>query len=235
MCSRRARASFLMRSPTSSRASRRRSTPTPARPRPPGARRASTSRRACGRPGRRRPAKLAAVADIDLVIFDLDGTLVDTAPDIAAALAAALGAAGVAAPPLDVVKTMVGDGGRELVRRALARAGAERDLDAVQAALLAAYRAHVSDRSVTYPGVTDALDMLQTAGIACAVITNKAGDIARRLLQDLTLADRFVAVIGDGDSYLRKPDPGAALSLIASAGTEPARTAVIGDGLPDVR
>jgi phosphoglycolate phosphatase len=175
------------------------------------------------------------VADIDLVIFDLDGTLVDTAPDIAAALAAALGAAGVAAPPLDVVKTMVGDGGRELVRRALARAGAERDLDAVQAALLAAYRAHVSDRSVAYPGVTDAIDVLQTAGVACAVITNKPGDIARRLLQDLKLADRFVAVIGDGDGYPRKPDPGAALSLLASAGTAPARTAVIGDGLPDVR
>jgi phosphoglycolate phosphatase len=175
------------------------------------------------------------VAAIDLAIFDLDGTLVDTAPDIAGALGAALGAVGVAAPPLDAVKKMVGDGARELIRRALEQAGAERDLDALHAALLAAYRAHVSDRSAAYPGVTDALDQLRTAGLPCAVITNKPGDIARRLLQDLSLADRFVAVIGDGDGFPRKPDPGAALSLIAGAGTQPARTAVVGDGLPDVR
>ena len=64
------------------------------------------------------------------------------------------------------------------------------------------------------------------------MITNKPGDIARRLLQDLSLANRFVAIIGDGDGFPRKPDPGAALALIAGAGTQPARTAVVGDGLP---
>jgi phosphoglycolate phosphatase len=175
------------------------------------------------------------VAAIDLVIFDLDGTLVDTAPDIASALGAALGAVGVAAPPLDVVKGMVGDGARELIRRALAQAGVERDLNTVHAALLAAYRAHVSDRSVAYSGVTEALDVLRRAGVTCAVITNKPGDIARRVLQDLSLADRFAAVIGDGDGFPRKPDPGAALSLIAGTGTQSTRTAVVGDGLPDIR
>jgi phosphoglycolate phosphatase len=175
------------------------------------------------------------VPDIDLVIFDLDGTLVDTAPDIAAALEATVAGVGVEAPPLDIVKTMVGDGARELIRRALAAADADGDLDALFTTFLAHYRAHVSDRSAAYPGVTEALDVLHTAGIACAVITNKPGDIARRLLRDLSLADRFIAVIGDGDGYPRKPDPGAALSLIAGAGTQPARTAVVGDGLPDVR
>jgi 2-phosphoglycolate phosphatase len=176
-----------------------------------------------------------AVTNIDLVIFDLDGTLVDTAPDIAGALEATLAGVGVTAPPLDAVKTMVGDGARELIRRALAAAGADGDLDALHAAFLAHYRAHVSDRSAAYPGVTEALDALQTAGVACAVITNKPGDIARHLLQDLSLASRFVAVIGDGDGFPRKPDPGAALSLIAGVGTQPARTTVVGDGLPDVR
>jgi phosphoglycolate phosphatase len=175
------------------------------------------------------------VANIDLVIFDLDGTLVDTAPDIAAALAATVAGVGVAAPPLDAVKTMVGDGARELIRRALAAAGADGDLDALHAAFLAHYRAHVSDLSAAYPGVTEALDALHAASVACAVITNKPGDIARHLLQDLSLASRFVAVIGDGDGFPRKPDPGAALSLIAGVGTQPARTTVVGDGLPDVR
>src|SRR5262249_59057731 len=82
----------------------------------------------------------AAVADIDLVIFDLDGTLVDTAPDIAGALGATLAQVGVAAPPLAIVKQMVGDGARELIRRALEHAGVEADLNALHAALLAHYR-----------------------------------------------------------------------------------------------
>jgi len=175
------------------------------------------------------------VADIDLVIFDLDGTLVDTAPDFAGALAAALAPLGVATPPLAVVKEMVGDGARELIRRALARAGVEGDLDALHATFLAHYRAHVSDRSAVYPGILEALAALHAAGVASAVLTNKPGDIARRLLGELALADRFVATIGDGDGFARKPDPAAALSLIAARGTQPSRTAVVGDGLPDVR
>jgi phosphoglycolate phosphatase len=175
------------------------------------------------------------VADIDLVIFDLDGTLVDTVPDIGAALAGTLAGVGVAAPPLDVVKAMVGDGARELIRRALARAGTDGDLDALFAAFLAHYRAHVSDRSVVYSGIAEVLDALDAAGVASAVLTNKPGDIARELLRDLAIADRFVAIVGDGDGFARKPDPAAALSLIAARGTQPARTAVVGDGLPDVR
>jgi len=175
------------------------------------------------------------VANIDLVIFDLDGTLVDTVPDIAAALAATLASVGVAAPPLEAVKTMVGDGGRELIRRALARANVDGDLDALFTTFLAAYRAHVSDRSAPYPGTAGALAALRAAGVRAAVVTNKPGDIARRLLADLSLAEQFVATIGDGDGFPRKPDPAAALSLVAAAGTQPARTAVVGDGLPDVR
>jgi len=174
-------------------------------------------------------------AAVDLVIFDLDGTLVDTVPDIAGALGAALAQIGVAPPPLAMVKEMVGDGARELARRALAHAGVEADLDALHAAFLAYYRDHVSDRSVVYPGVVEALETLRAAGVACAVLTNKAGDIARRVLQELALTKFFVATIGDGDGFPRKPDPTAALSMIADAGTRPARTAVVGDGLPDVR
>ena len=181
------------------------------------------------------PAGYVPVANIDLVIFDLDGTLVDTAPDIAAALAATLAEVGVGAPPLEVVKQLVGDGARELIRRALALAGADGELDHLQARFLAHYGAHVSDRSRAYPGVDAALAALAAAGVTMAVVTNKPGAIARRLLADLALAQRFRDVIGDGDGFPRKPDPTAARGLIAVAGTRPDRTAVIGDGLPDVR
>jgi phosphoglycolate phosphatase len=175
------------------------------------------------------------VADADLAIFDLDGTLVDTAPDIAGALAAALAGAGVAGPPLAVVKELVGDGARALIQRALSLARVEGDVEALLARFLAHYRAHVSDRSTVYEGVPEALAALAGAGVAAAVVTNKPGDIARRLLADLGLGDRFRAVIGDGDGYARKPDPAAARAVIAMIGTRPERTVVVGDGVPDVR
>ena len=174
-------------------------------------------------------------AEIDLVIFDLDGTLVDTAPDIAGALAAALADVQVAPPPLEQVKEMVGDGARELIRRALARAGVEGDVEALLARFLAHYRAHVSDRSAAYPGVETALATLAAAGVTTAVVTNKPGDIARRLLSDLALAGQFRRVVGDGDGYPRKPDPAAARALVDAAGTRPERTVIVGDGVPDVR
>src|SRR5262245_61348729 len=172
---------------------------------------------------------------VDLAIFDLDGTLVDTAPDIAAALGAALAETGVAPPPLDVVRQLVGDGARVLIERALSLARVERDSDPLLARFLAYYRQHVSDRSVVYGGVVDALAALAAAGVATAVVTNKPGDIARGLLGALGLGDRFRAVIGDGDGYARKPDPAAAHAVISMVGTRPERTVVVGDGVPDVR
>jgi phosphoglycolate phosphatase len=175
------------------------------------------------------------VADFDLVIFDLDGTLVDTAPDIAGTLAVVLGEVGVAPPPLATVKEMVGDGSRALIERALSLAGAERDVDALVARFLAHYRAYPSARSVVYAGMEAALAALAAAGIALGVVTNKAGDISRRVLADVGIAGRFRDIIGDGDGFPRKPDPAAARALIARAGTRPERTAVVGDGIPDVR
>ena len=121
----------------------------------------------------------------DLVIFDLDGTLVDTAPDIAGALGAALAEAGVEAPPIAAVKALVGDGARVLIARALTLARVDGNVDALLARFLAHYRDHVSDRSVVYEGVKEALEALASAGVATAVVTNKAGDIARRVLADL--------------------------------------------------
>ena len=174
-----------------------------------------------------------------LVLFDLDGTLVDTAPDIARALVAALEAAGVPPPPLDVVKRMVGDGARELVRRALAAAGGDaarpENEEATFGRFLASYRENVCVASAFYPGVTEGLAALRADGAALAVVTNKPGDLARTLLTTLGIAARFEAILGDGDGFPRKPDPAAALSVLATVGASPAGTFVVGDGLPDMR
>jgi phosphoglycolate phosphatase len=175
------------------------------------------------------------VAPLDLVLFDLDGTLADTVPDIGAALAATLDEVGVPAPPLAVVKELVGDGARKLIERALARASADEDVEALFTRFLVHYGAGLCVGSRLYPGVTEALALARGAGVALAVLTNKPGALARGLLDSLGLGRAFMTVIGDGDGFPRKPDPAAARALIESAGTVAARVAVIGDGLPDVR
>jgi phosphoglycolate phosphatase len=175
------------------------------------------------------------VKPVDLVLFDLDGTLADTAPDIAAALTATLREAGLPPPPVSVVKQMVGDGARKLIERALARASAEGDLDALFARFLAHYGATLCVGSRLYPGIGEALERLRSAGVALAVLTNKPGALARRLLDSLGLGGAFLDVVGEGDGFPRKPDPGGARALMTRAGAAAERTAVIGDGLPDVR
>ncbi len=173
-----------------------------------------------------------------LVLFDLDGTLVDTAPDIARALAAALEPTGVPPPPLEVVKRMVGDGARELVRRALGAepglAGHEENEEETLGRFLASYRANVCVASRLYPGVVEGLTALRGDATALAVVTNKPGDLARSLLGTLGVVAFFEAIIGDGDGFPRKPDPAAARSVLAKVGAPVTRTFVVGDGLPDM-
>ncbi len=171
-----------------------------------------------------------------LIIFDLDGTLVDTAPDIARALAVALEPTGVAPPPVETIKRMVGDGSRELVRRALAGGAADPAREAaVLDRYLASYHDNVCVASRPYAGVAEGLAALRADGVALAVVTNKTGDLARTLLATLGLAGALGAIVGDGDGFPRKPDPTAARAILSKAGASPARTVVIGDGLPDVR
>lgn len=171
---------------------------------------------------------------VDFVIFDLDGTLVDSAPDIARAVGVTLREAGVEPPPLDAVKRMVGDGGRALIDRALAAAGAQRDADALLVRFLAHYADGLCIESRLYEGIPELLDQLRGAGIPAAVLTNKPGPLARGLLERLGIAAAFTAIVGDGDGFPRKPDPAAARNLLQRAGVAPARAAVAGDGLPDL-
>ena len=171
-----------------------------------------------------------------LVLFDLDGTLVDTAPDIARALGVALEGTGVPPLSLDTVKRMVGDGARELIRRALAAAPSDpAGEEAAFGRFLASYRENVCVASQLYPGVVEGLAALRSDGAALAVVTNKPGDLARTLLGALGIVTSFEAIIGDGDGFPRKPDPAAALSILEKAGASPQRAVMVGDGLPDMR
>jgi phosphoglycolate phosphatase len=169
-----------------------------------------------------------------LVLFDLDGTLVDSAPDIAAALNAALAELGQPTHPLGAVTSYVGDGAAKLVERAVDPAG-EVDQERLLERFKAQYVANVCVHTRPYPGIVAVLEAFATRGAPLAVLTNKPGDMARSLLSALALDSFFADVVGDGDGYARKPSPEAALALCAKHEVAPTDTLVVGDGLPDVR
>ena len=171
----------------------------------------------------------------DLILFDLDGTLVDSLPDIASALNHALGAAGLDPVPLDVVRGLVGEGVLRLVEKALVlQAAPDRDAAAIAREVVAIYSEKPCVATTVYPGVAEVAAQLRAGGAKVAVLTNKVGRLARSLLAELRLQDAFDAVVGEGDGHARKPSPDAALALMARFGVTPARTLMVGDGLPDV-
>lgn len=163
-----------------------------------------------------------------LAIFDLDGTLVDSVEDLHASVNHALAAVGL--PPRSVaeVRSFVGEGARVL----LAKAVAPRD-ELVEPALAAwrpHYAAHCLDRTLPYPGVGP---LLAGASRTLAVLTNKPGQMSRKILDGLGLLQRFAVVIG-GDEAPRKPDPTGLLEIMARVGAAPSETVLIGDSRHDV-
>jgi phosphoglycolate phosphatase len=174
-------------------------------------------------------------APLDLVIFDLDGTLADTVADIARALNATLADSGLPALPVETVVGYVGDGSAKLIERALPPGTSRGDVSALLDRFLAHYEAEPCVDSRLYPGITELLAALTAARVKTALLTNKAGAVTRRVLEILLPDHPFIAVIGDRDGFPRKPDPAAGHAVIARAGTTAARTAVLGDGIPDMR
>ena len=168
-----------------------------------------------------------------VVAFDLDGTLVDTAPDLTAALNHTLGELGRAPVSREAVRHMVGHGVRALLEKGLAATGGTRPdlVDAGFPIFLDHYEKHIADESRPFAGVEAALDALAARGVKLAVCTNKLEPLARELIGALGWRDRFAAVVGGDTLPVRKPDPAPLFEAIARAGG--GRAAYVGDSITD--
>lgn len=174
----------------------------------------------------------------DLVIFDLDGTLVDSVEDLCASLNHALAAGGFPLLTREQVREYVGDGAKNLVMRALpaeqrASAEAAAILNQTYRAFVRHYLDHLLDHTVLYPGVAATLAALDGNVVMC-VLSNKAERASRQILEGLGAAVHFRLILG-GDSFAaRKPDPVGFLGIAARIGVAPDRTLVVGDSANDI-
>jgi phosphoglycolate phosphatase len=170
-----------------------------------------------------------------LVVFDLDGTLVDSSGDLASAVNAALAAVAPGTPPLPTarVRALVGSGARNLVARSLEAAGLPQAVDDVLPVFLDRYRSRLLAETRPYPGVLEALERLGDR--ALAVLSNKPGDMSREILAGLGLLPRFFRVYGGDDVPVKKPDPAGLLLLLREARVAPSEGIVVGDSAIDVR
>lgn len=171
------------------------------------------------------------------ILFDLDGTLVDSAPDIAAAVNELL--AGRSLPPLTVVqvKSMIGNGVEKLVERAFATSGTPlsgAELEDANREMAPIYRRHTTQLTRLMPGAAEALAQLHVAGIRMGVATNKPQVATREILLHFGLLERLGAIVG-GDAVTRKkPAPDALLLALDQLGTEPRDAFMVGDSVTDV-
>jgi phosphoglycolate phosphatase len=172
-----------------------------------------------------------------LVVFDLDGTLVDTAPDLAATLNVILAREGL--PPVDyeAARNMVGGGARVMLERGLAAAGRDLSTTAVDALtrdFIEHYAAHIADTSQPFPGVEAALDTLTERGYRLAVCTNKLEWLSLRLLDALGLSKRFSAICGADTFGISKPNPEILRRTIGRAAATDDGAVMVGDSLTDI-
>jgi phosphoglycolate phosphatase len=177
---------------------------------------------------------LPRFGQLDAVIFDLDGTLVDTAPDLGSALNRLLAEHGRESIGADGIRRMIGDGAAKLVERGfLATGGLPTPLPSLVDRFLAFYEPAVAETSRPFPGVVATLERLGGAGLRLGVCTNKPDAATHRLLDALGLTRHFAAVSG-GDVPARKPDARHLLGVVERLGATPARALMVGDSSNDV-
>ncbi len=172
---------------------------------------------------------------MDLVIFDLDGTLIDSKLDLAQAVNATRAHMGMAALLNETVYSYVGNGAPVLIRKVLGEQAPDADVERALAFFLDFYREHKLDYTTLYPGTREALGLLRAAGIPLAVLTNKPVNISRAIVDGLGLHDHFLRVYG-GNSFpnRKKPDPIGIHSLMEETGAAPRRTLMVGDSSVDI-
>jgi phosphoglycolate phosphatase len=171
----------------------------------------------------------------DLVIFDLDGTLIDSKLDLVHSVNAARGLMDL--PPIsdEQVSSYVGNGAPVLMRRALGPEASEADVQRGLEFFLKYYRAHMLDNTRLYPGVKDALDRLREAGPKMAVLTNKPVRFSRSIVEGLGLTEHFFQVYGGNSFEQKKPDPIGIETLLGESGLARERTIMVGDSGVDIQ
>jgi phosphoglycolate phosphatase len=171
------------------------------------------------------------------IVFDLDGTLVDTAPDLIDTLNLILRQQGLPIVPFATARNMIGGGAKGMIERALAAEGrscSTKEVEHLYEAFVAHYAAHIADRSLPFPNLEATLDGLAAAGYRLAVCTNKLEWLSIRLLQTLKLEQHFAAICGQDTFGMQKPDPEIFRRTVRRAGGEPTRAIMIGDSKTDI-
>jgi phosphoglycolate phosphatase len=171
------------------------------------------------------------------IVWDLDGTLVDSAPDLASALNTVLDKRGFFTLSNNEVRAMIGNGVPKLVERGFNAVGIRPDpvqLDELIAMFLQEYKACATDNTLPYPGVIDTLQAIHAMNIPMGVCTNKPEAFTRQILDALGLANYFSSVIGGDTTSTRKPDPQPVLTCLRGLVAEPASSLMIGDSIHDV-
>ncbi|BBD97442.1 phosphoglycolate phosphatase [Sphingobium amiense] len=170
----------------------------------------------------------------DIVGFDLDGTLIDTSGDLAAAVNHAIGTVGRAPFPVADIRPFVGKGAKVMLERALDASGGYDAalLEMLLPILLDYYQQNLALHSVPYPGLVEALDALDARGVRLAICTNKAERFTIPLMHQLGLSDRFASIVGGDTVGVAKPDPAPIHAMIERAGG--GRTVFLGDTINDI-
>jgi phosphoglycolate phosphatase len=171
------------------------------------------------------------------IVFDLDGTLVDTAPDLISALNFVLDREGLPPVPLRAARNMIGAGARKLIERGLeaeGRAMTVKEIDRMTADFIGYYAEHIADASRPFEGLESALDNLTASGCGLAVCTNKLEWLSKRLLDELGLSQRFAAICGADTFGVAKPDPVILQQTVARAGGQLSSTIMVGDAGTDI-
>jgi phosphoglycolate phosphatase len=171
------------------------------------------------------------------IVFDLDGTLVETAPDLISALNFVLDREGLAPVPLHAARNMIGAGARKLIERGLEAEGRNmtvKEIDRMTVDFIDYYAEHIADASRPFEGLENALDHLIASGCRLAVCTNKLEWLSKRLLDQLGLSQRFAAICGADTFGVAKPDPAILQQTVARAGGQLASTIMVGDSGTDI-
>jgi 2-phosphoglycolate phosphatase len=175
-----------------------------------------------------------APGTIRTVLLDLDGTLLDTAPDLAEALNAVLIENNRPPLPFDAIRPVVSHGGIALIKLGFELEQSDPGFDPLRQRLLEIYRENISRLTRPFPGITDLLEKLEKRGINWGIVTNKPGWLTDPLLKDLGLYDRAVAIVSGDTLDERKPHPAPMLHACGLAGSEPGQCVYIGDAQRDI-